>query len=130
MLLMGYGLAQNCFPSRPDAAAKSSSQRSMVDIQAAVMRGAAPIRMQRADHTRCPAREGNWMARILYAHRFAKHLDEIVRDLGLTMTLSDGGADVDLAKNLDNVKVAATSLGLDVKVETVGSETRVTFKRK
>jgi hypothetical protein len=71
------------------------------------------------------------MPRILYAGRVAKVLDELVRDLGLTVTLDDQKAEVELGSSLENLKVAAGSMGIDVSVETLPTgKTRASFKRR
>jgi hypothetical protein len=70
------------------------------------------------------------MPRVVYVHRISKVLDEIVRDLGLTMTITDQNSDVDLAKSLDNVKVATEAIGLKIQIEPLpNGKSRITFSR-
>lgn len=56
------------------------------------------------------------MGTIFYIHRLSKLIDETVRDLGLTLTLSDETGDVKLAPHLENMKQLA--LGLGVKMSS------------
>jgi hypothetical protein len=70
------------------------------------------------------------MSRILYAHRLSKLLDETVIDLGLTVVLSDHNAQIDLAKNVDIIKMAIGSMDIDMKVQTTPEHTVVQFTRR
>jgi hypothetical protein len=71
------------------------------------------------------------MGTIFYIHRLSKLIDEIVKDLGLTLTLSDESGDVKLAPQLENIKQLASQLGVKVahQVQSNGSLV-VTFSRK
>jgi hypothetical protein len=71
------------------------------------------------------------MGTIFYVHRLSKMIDEIVKDLGLTLTLSDESGDVKLAPQLENMKQLAGSLGVKMlhQVQPNGSIV-VTFTRK
>jgi hypothetical protein len=71
------------------------------------------------------------MGTIFYVHRLSKMIDEIVKDLGLTLTLSDEAGDVKLAPQLENMKQLAASIGVKMlhQVQPNGSLV-VTFSRK
>jgi hypothetical protein len=71
------------------------------------------------------------MGTILYVHRLSKMIDEVVKDMGLTLTLSDESGDVKLAPQLENIKQLANSLGVKMlhQVQPSGSLV-ITFTRK
>jgi hypothetical protein len=69
------------------------------------------------------------MSGVFYAHRLSKILDETVRDLGLTLTISDQGGRVELKTNIENYKMVAAQLGVTMKVEAVGDRTQITFRK-
>lgn len=52
------------------------------------------------------------MGSVFYIHRVSKLIDEMVRDLGLTLTLSDERSPVKLGPHLDNMKNLAQGLGV------------------
>ncbi|MBX9925772.1 MAG: hypothetical protein K2Y05_05395, partial [Hyphomicrobiaceae bacterium] len=70
------------------------------------------------------------MGSVFYIHRVSKLLDEMVRDLGLTVTLSDAKTDVKLAPQVENLKAMATALGVRVEVGQQGTATIVVFSPK
>jgi hypothetical protein len=56
------------------------------------------------------------MGTIFYIHRLSKIIDEMVKDLGLTLTLTDDMApDVKLADHVQNIEQIARSLGVVVQ---------------
>jgi hypothetical protein len=71
-----------------------------------------------------------WMSGLLYAHRVSKLLDELVSELGLTVTLSDERATVSLSKSMGNIKMAADQTGTELIVRAEGEVTQVTFAKK
>ena len=70
------------------------------------------------------------MGSVFYIHRVSKLLDEMVRDLGLTVTLSDAKTDVKLAPHVENLKAMGTALGVRVEVGQQGAATIVVFSPK
>jgi hypothetical protein len=70
------------------------------------------------------------MSGLLYAHRVSKLLDELVGELGLTVTLSDERAAVSLAKSMDNIKLAADATGVALTVRAEANATQVTFTKR
>jgi hypothetical protein len=71
------------------------------------------------------------MGTVFYIHRLSKMIDEIVRDLGLTLAISDEKGDIKLTPHLDNIKAMAGSLGVraDVSQQANGA-IAVVFSRK
>jgi hypothetical protein len=71
------------------------------------------------------------MGTIFYVHRLSKMIDEIVRELGLTLTLSDETGDVKLAPQLENMKQLAAVLGVKMRHQAQADGSLVvTFTRK
>ncbi len=70
------------------------------------------------------------MGSVFYIHRVSKLLDEMVRDLGLSVTLSDAKTDVKLAPHVENLKAMATGMGVRVEVGQQGTATVVVFSPK
>lgn len=70
------------------------------------------------------------MGGILYVHRLAKILDETVRDLGLTVVLTDKTSSVDLSQNVEALKIVAQQLGIDMKVQPGPDFTTIQFQPK
>ncbi|MEM0934400.1 MAG: hypothetical protein AAF646_15050 [Pseudomonadota bacterium] len=52
---------------------------------------------------------------IVYSHRFAGVLQQLVIELGLDLVLSDGSSPVNLADNELMINDVANSLGIEVK---------------
>lgn len=52
------------------------------------------------------------MGNIFYIHRMSKLIDEMVKDLGLTLTLADDMTDIKLSDHLLNMEQLARSLGV------------------
>ena len=71
------------------------------------------------------------MGTVFYIHRVSKLIDEMVRDLGLTLTLSDEKSDVKLAPHVENMRNLANSVGVRLDMsEQPNGVTVVTFRRK
>jgi hypothetical protein len=54
------------------------------------------------------------MGTILYIHRLSKLIDEMVKDLGLTVTISDEQTDVRLSDHIVNIEALGRNLGVVV----------------
>jgi hypothetical protein len=52
------------------------------------------------------------MGTVLYIHRMSKLIDEMVKELGLTLTLSDETSGIKLTDHLENMKQMALNLGV------------------
>jgi hypothetical protein len=71
------------------------------------------------------------MGTVFYIHRLSKLIDEMVRDLGLTLTLSDEKSDVKLAPHIDNMRHLANGLGIKMDhAQQPNGVITVTFSRK
>lgn len=70
------------------------------------------------------------MGSVFYIHRVSKLIDEMVRDLGMSVTLSDARTDVKLAPHVENLKALATGLGVRIEVGQQGPATIVVFSPK
>ena len=64
---------------------------------------------------------------ILYSHRLKSALQQMVRDLGLTLILDDSRTDLSLTENEAMLRETATMLGLQIHVEQHDGGTTVTF---
>lgn len=69
------------------------------------------------------------MSGVLYAHRLSKILDETVRELGLTVTMSDQNGRVDLSTSIENYKLVATQLGITMQVQPAADHTVIVFRK-
>jgi hypothetical protein len=61
------------------------------------------------------------MGTVLYIHRLSKVIDEMVKELGLTVTLSDDSAkDVKLSDHIQNMEQLAANLGVVHQIQPNG----------
>jgi hypothetical protein len=70
------------------------------------------------------------MSGVLYTHRLSKLLDETVRELGLTVTLSDQTSTVKLAKSIEHLKMITAQLGIEMKIQPGVDFTSIQFSKK
>jgi hypothetical protein len=71
------------------------------------------------------------MGTVFYIHRLSKLIDEMVKDLGLTLTISDENADVKLASQIPNIQALAASLGVKAQPQQLpNGNVTVVFTRK
>jgi hypothetical protein len=69
------------------------------------------------------------MGNIFYIHRLSKLIDEMVKDLGLTLTLADDMTDIKLSDHILNIEQLARSLGVVVQHQVQpNGKTIVVFK--
>lgn len=64
---------------------------------------------------------------VMYSHRLKTVLQHTVRELGVTLSLSDEHTDLDLAQNEPMIRETATLLGLQVRFEQSGNVNYITF---
>lgn len=69
------------------------------------------------------------MAQTLYSHRLKALLQQTVVELGLTLTLSDATADLQLADHEAMIAELARSLKLKAEMLNDGRTTQVVFSR-
>ena len=69
------------------------------------------------------------MSKIVYSHRIQGVLQQIVNELGLTLTLSDKGADIALQDNDKMFEDVAAILGLDLKRDVSNGVAIYTFRK-
>lgn len=67
------------------------------------------------------------MLDILYSHRLKSSLQQLVRDLGLSLSLDDEGANLSLRDNEKMLTETAQALGLQVHIQDHETGTTVTF---
>ncbi|MDX2308329.1 MAG: hypothetical protein NW216_08840 [Hyphomicrobium sp.] len=56
------------------------------------------------------------MGGVFYVHRFSKSLDEMVRELGMTLVISDRTSGVDLTPHVSTLQDLSKSLGIAMRV--------------
>lgn len=64
---------------------------------------------------------------ILYSHRLKSCLQQMVRELGLTLSFDDSETDLSLAENEKMLRETASLLGLNVHFEHHENGSTVTF---
>lgn len=64
---------------------------------------------------------------VLYSHRLKTSLQQLVRDLGLSLSLDDEAARLSLRGNEEMLRETAAGLGLNIHIEDHASGTTVTF---
>ena len=64
---------------------------------------------------------------ILYSHRLKSVLQQMVADLGLTLSFDDSRTDLALAENEAMLRETAQLLGVNIHIESHDSGTTVTF---
>ncbi|MEM8870953.1 MAG: hypothetical protein AAGB10_11355 [Pseudomonadota bacterium] len=70
------------------------------------------------------------MSKIVYSHRMQGILQQVVVDLGLALTLSDKGSDVQLAENEKMFSDLAMMMNVEFKRDQANGVTIFTFRRK
>ncbi len=70
------------------------------------------------------------MGSVFYIHRVSKLIDEMVRDLGMAVTISDAKTTVKLGPHVENLKALATGLGVRIEVGQQAGATVVVFSPK
>lgn len=64
---------------------------------------------------------------ILYSHRLKSCLQQMVRELGLTLSFDDSQTDLNLAENEKMLRETASLLGLNIHFEHHDTGSTVTF---
>jgi hypothetical protein len=67
------------------------------------------------------------MQNVMYSHRLKGVLQHTVRELGLTVSLTDENADVSLAYNEAMIRETAALLGIQLSIEHGANGTFITF---
>lgn len=67
------------------------------------------------------------MQPVMYSHRLKTVLQHTVRELGLTLSLSDEKTDLSLSENEAMIRETAALLGIQVHIEQSAEGTYVTF---
>ena len=70
------------------------------------------------------------MAKIVYSHRMQGILQQVVVELGLTLTLSDSGSDVSLSENDVMLTDLANMMSLELKKSSANGFNVFTFRQK
>ena len=70
------------------------------------------------------------VSKIVYSHRMQTIMQQVVVDLGLTLTLSDAGAPISLKENEQMFRDLAGIMMLDMKVDSAGDVTIFTFRKR
>jgi hypothetical protein len=70
------------------------------------------------------------MSRVLYVHRISKMLEELVRDLGMTVVLSDRTTQINLGVYADTLVGIANDLGIKASKRTDDGKTTIEFAPK
>ncbi|MEL7214403.1 MAG: hypothetical protein AAGJ96_00530 [Pseudomonadota bacterium] len=69
------------------------------------------------------------MAKIVYSHRIVSVMQQLVVDLGLTITLTDQNSEIDLVSNEAAFQEAAALLGLSFSKVSQGGGVAFTISR-
>ena len=67
------------------------------------------------------------MQPVMYSHRLKNVLQHTVRELGLTLSITDENSSVSLAENEAMIRETAELMGIQVQFETTNEATYVTF---